>query len=192
MSAMVNLEVLWIKIMSKTDLVSLTPSSSDPSTTKWETCTARRCAIPGPYPLLLANARDGHDKSRQRENGRFCELTLAIVQLIEDHPLVPFLPLDVSSTESVEMVNHIDFMLQCSEDEEPKEPHDLDEDDFADMEQLKSSTSNTSTLHAAQGADPAVRRHANHARGRLAAARVLPAVLYVVPASDTGHTNISD
>lgn len=61
-----------------------------------------------------------------------------------------FLPLDLTSTESLEtVVSHIDFTMQYGEDEEPKEvrpacaayseltpyqPHDLDEGDFADME----------------------------------------------------------
>lgn len=70
---------------------------------------------------------------------------------IEDHPLVSFLPLDLTSTESLEVVvSHIDFTMQYGEDEEPKEvrfrmargsaltdarqPRDLDEGDFADME----------------------------------------------------------
>lgn len=63
-----------------------------------------------------------------------------------------FLPLDLTSTDSLEtVVSHIDFTMQYGEDEEPKEvyhilcpayskltavyqPHDLDEGDFADME----------------------------------------------------------
>jgi len=68
-------------------------------------------------------------------NPRFHSLNQAIVQLIEDHPLVSFLPLDLTSTDSLEtVVSHVDFIMQYGEDEEPKEPHDLDEGDFADME----------------------------------------------------------
>ena len=41
---------------------------------------------------------------------------------IEDHPLVSFLPLDLTSTESLEtVVSHVDFIMQYGEDEEPKE-----------------------------------------------------------------------
>lgn len=41
---------------------------------------------------------------------------------IEDHPLVSFLPLDLTSTESLEtIVSHVDFIMQYGEDEEPKE-----------------------------------------------------------------------
>ena len=41
---------------------------------------------------------------------------------IEDHPLVSFLPLDLTSTESLEtVVSHVDYVMQYGEDEEPKE-----------------------------------------------------------------------
>ena len=46
-----------------------------------------------------------------------------------------FLPLDLTDTESLEMVvSHIDHTMQYGEDEEPKEPHDLDDGDFAELE----------------------------------------------------------
>lgn len=45
-----------------------------------------------------------------------------MVHQIEDHPLVSFLPLDLTSTESLQVVvSHIDFTMQYGEDEEPKE-----------------------------------------------------------------------
>ena len=73
---------------------------------------------------------------------------------IEDHPLVSFLPLDLTNPDSLEVViSHIDYTMQYGEDEEPKEvsdlrdslqgqlllishsqPRDLDEGDFAGME----------------------------------------------------------
>jgi hypothetical protein len=41
---------------------------------------------------------------------------------IEDHPLVSFLPLDLTSPDSLEtVVSHIDYTMQYGEDEEPKE-----------------------------------------------------------------------
>ena len=41
---------------------------------------------------------------------------------IEDHPLVSFLPLDLTSEDSLEtVVSHIDYTMQYGEDEEPKE-----------------------------------------------------------------------
>ncbi|OAX43902.1 hypothetical protein K503DRAFT_680123 [Rhizopogon vinicolor AM-OR11-026] len=134
MSAMVNLEVPWINIMSKMDLVSSASSSSDASEPRNGKRPKRDIArYLDPDPMLLVSARDGRDQ--QRGNDKFHDLNRAIVQLIEDHPLVSFLPLDLTSTESLEtVVSHIDFTMQYGEDEEPKEPHDLDEGDFADME----------------------------------------------------------
>lgn len=41
---------------------------------------------------------------------------------IEDHPLVSFLPLDLTNPDSIETVlSHIDYTMQYGEDEEPKE-----------------------------------------------------------------------
>jgi hypothetical protein len=41
---------------------------------------------------------------------------------IEDHPLVSFLPLDLTNPDSLEsVVSHIDYTMQYGEDEEPKE-----------------------------------------------------------------------
>jgi hypothetical protein len=47
---------------------------------------------------------------------------LAVEEQIEDHPLVSFLPLDLTSTDSLAtVISHIDFTMQYGEDEEPKE-----------------------------------------------------------------------
>ncbi len=88
-----------------------------------------------PDPHLLMSA-DGEPSDN---NPRFHSLNQAIVQLvsrmnhsdlthaesalqIEDHPLVSFLPLDLTSTDSLEtVVSHVDFIMQYGEDEEPKE-----------------------------------------------------------------------
>lgn len=82
MSAMVNLEIPWINIMSKMDLVS--QSSSSDTTEPRNGKRARRdiARYLDPDPLLLANARDGHDKVSERENSRFHDLNRAIVQLV--------------------------------------------------------------------------------------------------------------
>jgi hypothetical protein len=48
--------------------------------------------------------------------------TNSLTQQIEDHPLVSFLPLDLSSPDSLEtVISHIDYTMQYGEDEEPKE-----------------------------------------------------------------------
>jgi len=135
MSSMVNFEIPWINVMSKMDLVTPTAKDSD------ETDGARarngsrgrrdiaRYLDPDPH-LLLSAAPNG-----VQSNPKFHALNQAIVHLIEDHPLVSFLPLDLTSTESIETVlSHIDYTMQYGEDEEPKEPKDLDGGDFEDME----------------------------------------------------------
>lgn len=88
--------------------------------------------------MLLASEPTGGSKS----NPRFHQLNQAIAQLvreftvrpfiggsatppfvqIEDHPLVQFLPLNLTSTNSLEtIISHIDFTMQYGEDEEPRE-----------------------------------------------------------------------
>ncbi|KAJ7368233.1 GPN-loop GTPase [Mycena albidolilacea] len=132
MSAMVNLEIPWINIMSKMDLVTSNPE--DPLGGARNGFRGRRniARYLDPDPLLLASARGQEGNTA---NPRFHALNQAIVQLIEDHPLVSFLPLDLTSSDSLEtVISHIDYTMQYGEDEEPKEPHDLDEGDFGDME----------------------------------------------------------
>ncbi|KAJ7638750.1 GPN-loop GTPase [Roridomyces roridus] len=132
MSAMVNLEIPWINIMSKMDLVKSNPE--DPSGGARNGFRGQRnvARYLDPDPLLLASARGQEENTA---NPRFHALNQAIVQLIEDHPLVSFLPLDLTSSDSLEtVISHIDYTMQYGEDEEPKEPHDLDEGDFQDME----------------------------------------------------------
>ncbi|KAF9498427.1 ATP-binding protein Fet5 [Pleurotus eryngii] len=132
MSAMVNLEIPWINIMSKMDLV--TANTDDPSSGARNGIRRKKdiARYLDPDPLLLATTR-GQEASVP--NPRFHALNQAIVHLIEDHPLVSFLPLDLSSPDSLEtVISHIDYTMQYGEDEEPKEPHDLDEGDFQDLE----------------------------------------------------------
>ncbi|KAJ3723042.1 GPN-loop GTPase [Lentinula raphanica] len=132
MSAMVNLEIPWINIMSKMDLVTANPD--DPSGGARNGLRKKKdvARYLDPDPLLIATTRG--DKSND-SNPRFHALNQAIVQLIEDHPLVSFLPLDLTDTDSLEyVVSHIDYTMQYGENEEPKEPHDLDEGDFQDLE----------------------------------------------------------
>lgn len=133
MSAMVNLEIPWINIMSKMDLVTNNPD--DPAGGRNGIRSRKDIArYLDPDPLLLATTYSEKDAA-SAQNPRFHALNQAIVQLIEDHPLVSFLPLNLTLPDSIETVlSHVDYSMQYGEDEEPKEPHDLDEGDFADME----------------------------------------------------------
>lgn len=50
------------------------------------------------------------------------DCSVADILQIEDHPLVSFLPLDLTDPDSIETVlSHIDYTMQYGEDEEPKE-----------------------------------------------------------------------
>ena len=86
---MVNLEIPWINVMSKMDLVSPAPSSDTAEPRNGRRARRDIARYLDPDPLLLANARDGHDRISERENSRFHELNRAIVQLVRD-PLFPF------------------------------------------------------------------------------------------------------
>ncbi|PSR73611.1 hypothetical protein PHLCEN_2v10530 [Hermanssonia centrifuga] len=133
MSAMVNLEVPWINVMSKMDLV--TSNTEDPASGRNGIRAKKNISrYLEPDPLLLISAPGSYEEKTER-NSKFHSLNRAIVQLIEDHPLVSFLPLDLTNPDSIETVlSHIDYTMQYGEDEEPKEPHDLDEGDFPDIE----------------------------------------------------------
>ncbi|KAI0285061.1 ATP-binding protein Fet5 [Russula aff. rugulosa BPL654] len=134
MSAMVNLEIPWINVMSKMDLVL--PNPEDPAGGGRNGIRTRRniARYLDPDPLLLA-APHGSGDEVNSVNPRFHALNQALVQLIEDHPLVTFLPLDLTNPNSIQNVlGHIDYAMQYGEDEEPKEPRDLDDGDFAEME----------------------------------------------------------
>lgn len=135
MSAMVNLEIPWINIMSKMDLVTSQHKKDEEGFQEPRNGLRVRRDIArylDPDPMLLASRRGQEGKA---ENPKFHTLNQAIVQLIEDHPLVSFLPLDLTDTDSLEtVVSHVDHTMQYGEDEEPREPADMDEGDFAEME----------------------------------------------------------
>ncbi|GJE84677.1 ATP/GTP-binding protein [Phanerochaete sordida] len=133
MSAMVNLEVPWVNIMTKMDLV--TSNADDPASGRNGIRAKKDISrYLEPDPMLLVSAPGSREEKTERHS-KFHDLNRAIVQLIEDHPLVSFLPLNLTEPDSIETVlSHIDYTMQYGEDEEPKEPHDLDEGDFADME----------------------------------------------------------
>ncbi|KAG8929868.1 ATP binding protein [Tulasnella sp. 418] len=115
MSAMVNLEVPWINIMSKMDLI--TPGGAEvPRNGVRGKKDIARYLDPDPYLLSDENT------SIAKSNPRFHALNEAIVKLIEDHPLVSFLPLDLTDPDSLEAIlSHIDYTIQYGEDEEPLE-----------------------------------------------------------------------
>ncbi|OCF36402.1 ATP(GTP)-binding protein Fet5 [Kwoniella heveanensis CBS 569] len=117
MSCMLALGISMVCLMSKMDLVK-----DKNGRTKRE---VGRYLDPDPTLLL--------DDPGSSTNPKFNDLNRAVVSLIEDQNIVSFLPLDVTSEDSVNTVlSHIDNMMQYGEDEEPKVPKDMDEGDFGD------------------------------------------------------------
>ncbi|EAL22660.1 hypothetical protein CNBB1090 [Cryptococcus deneoformans B-3501A] len=115
MSCMLSLGISMLCLMSKMDLVK-----DKKGRTKRE---VGRYLDPDPN-LLLEDINQG-------TNSKFNQLNRAVVSLIEDQNIVSFLPLDVTSEDSVNTVlSHIDNMMQYGEDEEPKVPKDMDDGEF--------------------------------------------------------------
>jgi len=59
--------------------------------------------------------------------GKFHNLNKAMSELVTDYSLTSFLPLDLTDTESIEVVlSHVDHAMQYGEAQEPKEPDELE------------------------------------------------------------------
>jgi len=110
LSAMVQLELPHINVLSKIDLL---PSKRDLD--KFLDPDAR---------LLLGDLN-------QQMAPRFARLNQALAELVDDYSMVNFLPLDITDEDSIQFVlSHIDNAIQYGEDAEPKaRDHDPDGDD---------------------------------------------------------------
>lgn len=126
MSAMINLEVPWINVLSKVDLLTsgAVGSTSNPSASAAGTSLAARRNLErylDPDPLLLAS------HANASTNPRLHALNAAVVRLVDDFSVVHFLPSDANDEGSVAtLLSHIDHAMQYGEDEEPKEPRDME------------------------------------------------------------------
>ncbi|KAL9934635.1 hypothetical protein V8E36_006410, partial [Tilletia maclaganii] len=142
MSAMINLELPHLNILSKMDLVEkgmtggearalasrnrtkAAANDLDAIAEEEERRRLRRTQIErylDPDPLLLVN------EINSITNPKFHSLNKALVNLIDDFSMVNFTPLDVTDEDSVGLVlSLIDNAIQYGEDEEPKEPRDMD------------------------------------------------------------------
>ncbi|KAK4685066.1 GPN-loop GTPase, partial [Tremellales sp. Uapishka_1] len=117
MSCMMALGISMLCLMSKMDLVKDKKGRIGRA--------VGRYLDPDPNLLL--------EDVNRNTNPKFHALNKAVVSLIEDQNLVSFLPLDVTSEDSVNTIlSHVDNMMQYGEDEEPKVPKDMDDGDFAD------------------------------------------------------------
>ncbi|TPX61731.1 hypothetical protein CcCBS67573_g08906 [Chytriomyces confervae] len=112
MSAMVQLEVPHINVLSKMDLLG----------DKAESFELERYFNPDPTLLM--------EDANKETSPKLHALNRALVQLIEEFNMVSFIPLNIQDEDSVGLVlSHIDNAIQYGEDVEPKEPKDMDEGD---------------------------------------------------------------
>ncbi|KAI9096421.1 GPN-loop GTPase [Phlyctochytrium arcticum] len=113
MSAMIQLEIPHINVMSKMDLIGARAKKEE----------LERYFYPDPSLLL----QDVNQNTRPR----FRDLNEALVRLIDEYNMVTFVPLNIKDEESIELVlSHVDNAVQYGEDLEPKEPNE----DHADGE----------------------------------------------------------
>ncbi|KAM3579786.1 hypothetical protein VKS41_007867 [Umbelopsis sp. WA50703] len=137
MSAMINMEIPHINVMTKMDLVEgdygnqAAADQEDSKDNKDSRNTrARRSARSktkkeleryfDPDPLLLIEDVNNSTSSR------FHALNQSIVQLIDDYNMVSFIPLNIRDEDSINYVlSNIDNAIQYGEDVEPKEPDDM-------------------------------------------------------------------
>lgn len=131
MSAMINLELPHINILSKMDLIAAHGVSNK---------TMRRFIDPDAQ--LLDDEDRGHDAlnntrtvdlQNPREvdsimtGGSFTQLNRAVARMIDDFSMVSFLQLDVNDEDSVgAILSYIDDAIQFHEAQEPREPRELE------------------------------------------------------------------
>jgi GPN-loop GTPase len=114
LSAMVQLEVPHVNVMSKMDLVSGTDDSrlDDFFRADVDTLVEELSLVTGP---------------------RFLRLNRAMGALLDDFSMVQFVPLDVTDDESIAtLLLQADLALQYEDEVEPRMPRDLDENDDDD------------------------------------------------------------
>ena len=135
MSAMINMELPHINVLSKMDLVKNQVGNKE----------LKRFVDPD------ANLLDDEDTGRgnfeydmevkdpgQTENvmtgGSFKQLNRAVARLIDDFSMVSFLQLDVNDEDSVgAILSYIDDAIQYHEAQEPREPKESEQDGEIEM-----------------------------------------------------------
>ncbi|KKY23902.1 putative atp binding [Phaeomoniella chlamydospora] len=123
MSAMINLELPHVNILSKLDLVKDMVSKTelkrfvDPDAQLME----EEETVP------LADIDDPNKKDAIMSGGSFQQLNRAVARLIDDFSMVQFLQLDAQDEESVgAILSYIDDAIQYHEAQEPREPTEFD------------------------------------------------------------------
>ena len=154
MSAMIQLEVPHINVLTKLDLLpsranlssttTSTTLSPDMGPIRVDSSANPKAHIPheeddDPYvhlneflfpdPTLLASS------ANSQTHPRFHALNSALVRLIDEYNMVSFLPLNIKDERTIRnLFYQADLCLQWDEDQEPMEPRDIDRDDNDDDE----------------------------------------------------------
>ena len=124
MSAMINLELPHVNILSKLDLVKDMVSKKelkrfvDPDANLME----EEETVP------LEDVTDPSKKDTIMSGGSFQQLNRAVARLIDDFSMVQFLQLDAQDEDSVgAILSYIDDAIQYHEAQEPREPMEYDQ-----------------------------------------------------------------
>lgn len=118
LSAMVNLEITHVNVMTKLDLLNKEAKKD-----------LERYLEPN-LPDLLEEELDTHLLSK-----KYSKLSRSIASVIEDYSLVKFLPMNIKDEDTVnDVLLQIDMAIQYGEDLEPKEFDHEERDDPAEDE----------------------------------------------------------
>lgn len=137
MSAMLNMEVPHINILSKMDLVKgqiknrdleefITPDASLLDSDPLERARVREAIEEGrDVEETDAAGRPPGERDMVMRGASFRRLNKAVAGMIESFSMVRFLTLDLTDEDSIEgILSHIDDCIQFHEAQEPREPND--------------------------------------------------------------------
>ncbi|ETN42250.1 uncharacterized protein HMPREF1541_04191 [Cyphellophora europaea CBS 101466] len=132
MSAMVNMELPHINILSKMDLVQSQVNKkelrrfTDPDSRLIEDEDTGRNALDNSVEVDVHNPAE---VDNIMTGGSFKALNRAVARLIDDFSMVSFLQLDVNDEDSVgAILSYVDDAIQYHEAQEPREPKEFEQD----------------------------------------------------------------
>jgi GPN-loop GTPase len=135
MSAMINLELPHINVLSKMDLVKDQVGNKelkrfiDPDANLLDDEDTGR----GMYENEV-DMKDPKEMENLMTGGSFKQLNRAVARLIDDFSMVSFLQLDVNDEDSVgAILSYIDDAIQYHEAQEPREPKEFEQDEPEEM-----------------------------------------------------------
>ncbi|CAF0883734.1 unnamed protein product [Didymodactylos carnosus] len=121
LSSMIQLEIPFIHVLSKVDLLS-----------KKDKRKLQKYTDPDVYQL--ANEEDSHQTNPKNSFlSKYRHLNKALANVIYDYSLVKFYTLDISEEDSItDLLMQIDLSIQYGEDHDVKEPREMDEENEND------------------------------------------------------------